>query len=227
LPAFLKQPLAESYPAEAGDFNPKFGRIKREKLAMTRLLLHKIITLRNFSYLFIVAMILIISRISYTDESFNAFFCCQWTNVYESRQRVHTKLLDCSNVQQKIVQVDDSLQLQKADVDGWNVYSVKNGSKFGSIAIDILKDRDQLIYFPRLPSGHSRVVVYDITNGARKVVETITNESAAWMPIGLQSHLCTQCFRYSGILYDVNLQIEIQLIGTNAQLWVKDGRAFF
>lgn len=194
---------------------------------MTRLPLHKIITIRNFLCLFILAMVLIISRISYTDESFDAFFSCQWNNIFEPRQRVHTELLDCSNIQQKIDRVDDRLLLQKADVDGWDVYSVKNGSKFGSIVIDVLKDRDRLIFFPRLPSGHSRVLVYDVTNGTRKIVETITNESAAWMPIGLQSYLCTQCFRYSGILYNVNLKIEIQLIGTNAQLWVKDKRAFF
>ncbi|GAB6037996.1 hypothetical protein JCM15519_25550 [Fundidesulfovibrio butyratiphilus] len=152
---------------------------------------------------------------------------CELAVPFQSVTDNREKLFCCSNVEQEIAYTDaDNVALSPADVTGWMTLSPRDPARPARVRVQVIKDRDELLFYPRVGGADSRVSVIQPNGGWPRPLFLLQGREGAWTSISRQYRLCVACLDNS---FDrgYRASLEIVLQGRWAQLWTKDGKIFF
>lgn len=133
-----------------------------------------------------------------------------------------TTLLRCSNVRQEIL-ARENLEQTPAEVPGWTVLRPSQTDRPAELIVKIKKDRDQVLFYPRLSGPEAFVEVWEANTATRL---THIAGQTGWNPIGEQHRVCLYCAA-DGWLQDYDVTLKLVLSGRWTQVWMKDNQIFF
>lgn len=135
----------------------------------------------------------------------------------------------CSDVSQAVLPESSvNVVSRPSDVDGWDCYVPADPGKPGWLAVRLRKDRDAVMFFPRLAGqGSSISVLAEDTAQQRRTIFRLTGKSAAWTPVSAQYALDLRCVRYGRASADFETVVLLRLSGGSTQIWHKNGVIFF
>jgi len=138
-------------------------------------------------------------------------------------QRGIDRLLSCSNVAQRILSGLDQVEDIPASVEGWRVYRPKGD--YARILVSVEKDREALVFYPRLEGEGASIFVFETPWKKRLVM--LEGKERQWTPIGEQYSICLYCTDNGWARNVFPVSLEIVLDGKWTELWHKDGKIFF
>jgi len=109
-----------------------------------------------------------------------------------------------------------------SDTPGWTLYTVPEGAEAQTLVFDVQADKEQLVFYPRVSGAESSVEVAVLTGGKPRPLARLTGKPGIWTPVSAQWTIPMTCFER-----DRPLRLQVTLTGPWAQLWTKDGAAFF
>lgn len=133
-----------------------------------------------------------------------------------------TDLLRCSNARQAVVGLDNAVEDQ-ADVPGWRILRPQDPGRPAEVLVKLKKDRDRVLFFPRMSGADSSVEVWEA--GSARRLAAVAGK-AAWNPVGEQHAVLLTCVE-RGYAQDFDVTLRFVLTGRWAQLWMKDGDILF
>lgn len=142
---------------------------------------------------------------------------------------VRERWRSCSDVFQAIVP-ESSINVvsRPSEVEGWDCYVPADPAKPGWLAVRLRKDRDSMVFFPRLAGrGSSISVLAEDTAQQRRAIFRLTGKSAAWTPVSGQYALDLRCVRYGRVDAEFETVVLLRLSGSSTQIWHKNGVIFF
>ncbi|WP_243311732.1 hypothetical protein [Fundidesulfovibrio agrisoli] len=150
---------------------------------------------------------------------------CSCVEPFKSAPLAKGQLLGCSNITQTISwERSSNVTLAKGDVEGWDVLTPTDPNLPAVLAVEVSRDRDQAVWFPRMSGEECAITV--LTEGNRPVDRL--RGTAQWSPIGARRWLNLRCLRYGDVDHDDVVElIRIQMYGRWAQVWSKQGKVFF
>lgn len=134
------------------------------------------------------------------------------------------RFLPCSSVEQTIVS-RSSLVEQAADIPGWSFFSPEKNR--GALRVRVVKDRDRLIFYPRVSGAESSVTVYEVLGNWKKIIFQLRGEPDTWTPVSAMFPLCFECVENGWANAMQPVEFEVRLEGKWAQLWHKESSVFF
>jgi len=135
----------------------------------------------------------------------------------------------CSNVNQKVVQeLCTNLEwVEQVGQLGWFAISNADKTQPGRIRIRVFRDRDSVVFFPRLNNASSKIEIYEIRDHNRRKLFSISGNDTSWTAMGEQHSINLGCC-IDGYLADVyEVDFEIILSGPWAQIWVSKDMIFY
>lgn len=105
---------------------------------------------------------------------------------------------------------------------GWEALTVPEGAASQVLVFDVLPGSDRLLFFPRVSGEKSSVAVAAFRGGKPVELARLTGSADVWTPIGARWTLPLACFER-----DAPVRIQVTLTGPWAQLWTRQGKAFF
>ncbi len=135
----------------------------------------------------------------------------------------------CSDVAQTILpEASSNVASKPSEIEGWDCYGPADPSKPAWLAVRVLKDRDNVVFFPRLAGAKSSVTVLaEDTAQQRRTIFRLTGKGPAWTPLSAQFALDLRCVRYGRSSKDFETVLLLQLSGGSTQIWHKNGTIFF
>jgi hypothetical protein len=152
-----------------------------------------------------------------------------WCNIIvplKSSDYKQEYFLECSNVQQQIISMDN-VSDQPSDDSPWGVFTPKDPTRPGLLHVKVKKDRDRLILYPRTSSAQDAVTIQEFNGYKRRILFYEAGSEKGWTPISRQYNLELSCADsgWEDRLIDVELLITIN--GKWGQVWHKDNAIFF
>lgn len=135
----------------------------------------------------------------------------------------------CSDVFQ-VVLPESSVNVvsRPSEVEGWDCYGPADPQKPGWLAVRLRKDRDAVIFFPRLAGRENSIsVLTEDTAQQRRAIFRLAGKSAAWTPVSAQYALDLRCVRYGRASTEFETVVLLRLSGSSTQIWHKNGVIFF
>ncbi len=118
--------------------------------------------------------------------------------------------------------VPATTRLDSSDTPGWSVYMVPEGAGAQTLVFEVQAEGAQLLYFPRANGADSSVEVAVLDAGKTSPLARLTGKPGVWTPIGARWTIPLACFHR-----DRPILLQVTLAGPWAQLWVRNGSAFF
>lgn len=147
---------------------------------------------------------------------------CQLVVPFQGSATGLTHLLACSNVRQAVVGLENAVEDQ-ADAPGWRILHPQDPDRPAEVLVKLKKDRDRVLFYPRMSGGDSFVEVWEA--GSARRLAAITGQ-ASWNPVGEQHTMTLTCVEH-GHTQDFDVTLRFVLMGRWAQLWMKDGNIVF
>ena len=176
-----------------------------------------------FALLALAAGVVLLAR----SPDASALAWCELVVPFRSVTDNREKFLCCSNVEQEVsYSEEDNVALSPADVEGWMKLSPRDPARPATIRVKVIKDRDDLVFYPRVGGADSTVSVMQPNGGWPRPLFRLRGQAKTWTSISRQYRLCAACLDNS---FDRGYMssLEIVLQGPWAQLWTKDGKIFF
>ncbi len=141
----------------------------------------------------------------------------------QSSPTAKNRLLACSNIEQTF-EAFDAVDTPASE-SGWSVLSPR-GDK-AVVRVRLRKSTEEAVFYPRLPGPGAAVAVNEAMGDMRRELFRMTRTEAGWTAIGEQQRLCLRCVEngWSDQEFEVTLDIELQ--GSQAQLWHKGNLVLF
>ncbi|MFU2207801.1 hypothetical protein [Solidesulfovibrio sp. C21] len=138
--------------------------------------------------------------------------------------------LSCSNVRQ---QIDETrfynIKNERTPIPGWQLYTTVDPNKNSYIIVKLHRDRDKVIFYPRVNAKNGRVVVY-LQDGyyKRKLFDSGPYVSEnRWSDISMQYDLDLSSVSGESQDKETDINLVVVLTGSWAQLWHKGNAIFF
>jgi hypothetical protein len=105
---------------------------------------------------------------------------------------------------------------------GWEALTVPEGGQTQVMIFDVRAETDKLTFFPRVSGAESFVAVAVVRAGKTVELARLTGKPEVWTPIGARWVLPLACLDR-----DAPIRFQVTLSGPWAQLWTRQGKAFF
>lgn len=127
---------------------------------------------------------------------------------------------------QRLVSVSPGDPRQETtDTPGWSMYTVAEGTASQTFIFEVRTSAETLTFFPRVSGADSSVEVgasKSDDSGKTVPLAKLAGKAGEWSPISARWSVPLLCLdRHRPIM------LRVTLTGPWAQLWVKDGAAFF
>jgi len=124
---------------------------------------------------------------------------------------------------QQLVQASpQATRLEKTDTPGWTHYAVPEGAATQTLVFAVEPQGESLTFFPRASGEASRVEAAVMDGGKPDSITVLAGKPDVWTPIGARWTLSLECVRRGA-----PVTVRVTLSGPWAQLWVRNGEAFF
>jgi len=135
----------------------------------------------------------------------------------------------CSDVSQAVLPESSvNVVSRPSEVEGWDCYVPADPEKPAWLAVRLRKDRDSVVFFPRLSGrGDSISVLAEDTARQRRTIFRLTGKSPGWTPVSAQYALDLRCVRYGRSAAEFETVVLLRLSGKSTQIWHKNGVIFF
>jgi len=136
--------------------------------------------------------------------------------------------LSCSNVRQSVV-LNRSVNIRDnmSEQEGWRFYSIDDPSQEGILVIEVIKDRNKFVFYPRLQGKAASIAVVTAENNTMNQLFMLKSRGNDWTPISRQYHVNTYCADHGWLNKQFPLHLTIVLTGQTSQIWHRDGKVFF
>ncbi len=118
-----------------------------------------------------------------------------------------------------------SPRLETTDTPGWSLYTVADATASQNFIFEVQASGESLTFFPRVSGADSSVEVAALKSGdSDKAVPLarLAGKAGEWSPISARWSVPLLCLDR-----DKPIMLRVTLTGPWAQLWVRDGAAFF
>jgi len=162
------------------------------------------------------------------DNNYRTLNCLVIDNL-ASAWLPYARLFHCSNVRQQIdYEASSNLTSADGDVAGWKVLKAADASSPAVLVVTLTKDRDSLVFFPRLKGRENAVEVYEVYgSGVWHRIALADSPSKEWSEIGRQCRIDLCCVEHGELEKEFDLKLHFVLKGPWAQLWMKDDAVVF
>lgn len=116
-------------------------------------------------------------------------------------------------------------RLETTDTPGWNLYTVAEGTASQTFIFEVQASGESLTFFPRVSGADSSVEVAAFKNSdinKTAPLAMLAGKVGEWSPISARWSVPLLCLDR-----DKPIRLRVTLTGPWAQLWVRDGAAFF
>lgn len=116
-------------------------------------------------------------------------------------------------------------RLETTDTPGWSMYTVAEGTASQTFIFELQASGESLTFFPRASGADSSVEVAAFKSGDSgnaAPLARLAGKAGEWSPISARWSVPLFCLDR-----DRPIRLRVTLTGPWAQLWVKDGAAFF
>lgn len=138
-------------------------------------------------------------------------------------QGLHQGFAEGDAPPQRLVQaLPQSVRDEATDTPGWRLLAVPEGATTLTLLYDVQPRSGMLTFYPRASGAESAVEVSVVRGGKLKPVTKLTGKPGAWSPISARWSISLDCLDRDG-----PITFQVTLTGPWAQLWTKDGAAFF
>ncbi|EFL50845.1 hypothetical protein DesfrDRAFT_2421 [Solidesulfovibrio fructosivorans JJ]] len=137
----------------------------------------------------------------------------------------HTRLLGCSNMEQR-PEWGDAADIA-TDTPGWRMYTPKPGQEEARIVVRLRKYSDRVVFYPRLSGAAASVTVNELLGPFSKKLFSLSGRDGRWTQVGAQYPLCLGCVENGWSDEEFPITLEIVLKGQGSQLWHKGKIVFF
>jgi len=127
---------------------------------------------------------------------------------------------------QRLVSVSPGGPRQETtDTPGWSLYTVAEGTASQTFIFEVQASGESLTFFPRVSGVDSSVEVAAAKSGdsgKAAPLARLAGKAGEWSPISARWSVPLYC-----LVRDRPIMLRVTLTGPWAQLWIKDGAAFF
>jgi len=116
-------------------------------------------------------------------------------------------------------------RLEATDTPGWSLYTVAEAMMSQSFIFEVQASGESLTFFPRVSGAESSVEVAALRGsekGKAIPLARLAGKAGEWSPISARWSVPLLCLDR-----DKPIMLRVTLTGPWAQLWVRDGAAFF
>ena len=170
--------------------------------------------------------VLLVSLTAY-DDFFQKTYCVV-INPLQRNTDDFEWFLSCSNVRQTIdMSKSTNIRDNASDNNGWNFYSIDDPSRSGVLSIIVIKDRDKLIFYPRLQGNDASITIESPENNTLNRLFSLKSNSDTWTPISRQYYVNIYCVDHGWLKKFFPVQLNIVLKERSSQIWHRNGQIFF
>lgn len=139
-------------------------------------------------------------------------------------------MFSCSNVRQAIhLEKSQNVKRLQTDVDGWEMWVAEDTTRPGLLCLTFVRDRQRMIFYPRLSGKDSSVGVYEGNprGGLMRRLGYVAGQDNVWTNIGQQCSINTSCVEYGEQAKEFDVTLYFVLTGPWSQVWVKNQNILF
>lgn len=153
------------------------------------------------------------------DNFWNSVLCTFYF-PFADKETGGSKFLSCSNVEQ-VIDEDNSRNLADNAEPGtdWRVFAPSSPDAPAVLRITVKKDRDVVIFYPRLEGEESSIVVYADDGSHQRRLFALQGRKGAWTEMSRQYRLDLRSAPYGWFRRDVDVTLLIVLTGKWSQIW--------
>lgn len=168
-------------------------------------------------------VILTLMVVMFAYPSFDQYTFCNIVAPFKQTNNGQSYLLSCSNVRQQIISMQNVIHEHDTD-SGYDILKVQDSKNPGIVEVQVKKDRQQVLFYPRLSGKDTTVEILEGSTSRRLFfAEGIAGK---WNPIGEQHTVSLYCAQ-EGFNQDYDVTLRLVLKGQWAQVWTKNGCIFF
>lgn len=135
---------------------------------------------------------------------------------------------DCSNVRQSVdLGASTNIRDSASESEGWRVYTADDPSRPGILQVTVIKDRSDLVFYPRLQGQDAFISVDTPENNTVNRLFLLKSAGESWTPISRQYNLNLFCADHGWLKKFFPLRLTVILNGRSSQLWHRNGQIFF
>lgn len=138
-----------------------------------------------------------------------------------------SRFFSCSNVLQTILSPQAG-EVRDTPQPGtpWSFFTPADGKR-ATVRVTVKKDRDNLVFYPRLSGKDSTVTVYVADGSYRRRLFALRGTDGRWTAMGQQFTLDLRCAPYGYSPKELDEHLLIVLTGKWSQLWHLGPAVFF
>lgn len=153
-------------------------------------------------------------------RSLSCMFTRQWG---QSPRYKFDGFFTTSTVKQSINTSESENCVIRRDEEGLSFITLIDPKKIGIIRVNITKEFDDYIFYPRVSQG-SEVLVCE--SSPENVLLRLASQDG-WTPLGRRYVLNLSCCEHGAVQQQIQVSLLIILRGEWAQLWIPAGMVFF
>ena len=111
---------------------------------------------------------------------------------------------------------------EATDAPGWRLLTVPESATTQTLVYEVQTEGDVLTFYPRASGAESAVEVAVLRGGKLRAVARLAGKPGVWSPVSARWSIPLECLDRDG-----PIAFQVTLTGPWAQLWTRDGAAFF